>query len=138
MERQQEFRRAERVPGWGSDADPSRRPGVPMNLRPSPRPGVHYDSPPKQKVTIEFLTRAGLDQLTHTYGTGPEPRGMSGYLKRLAYSYPDHMTRKWMFLLMSDRVDVIEGKLGRATAPVLALGVGLGAFLLMKRLNSQV
>ncbi len=107
-----------RIPGWGVDGDPRRRPGVPMELEPEPRPGVHWDEPERQRAPeIPILKRAELDELTPVFGTAIPPRGLSGLLRRVAYGIPEHLVRHFMLLLLADRVDVVESRLRGRSPP---------------------
>lgn len=132
---------ASRIAGWGADADASRRPGVPFpDLPPRRRPGAPYDqgAMPRQQADVEVLIppeRKG--QPTPVFGTAAPPRLLSGAIKRLAYRYPDHLTRRWMLLLLSDRVDVVEGKVERVVMPGVALGVALGCMVFLKRVSAR-
>ncbi|MBX5484086.1 MAG: hypothetical protein IRZ16_19855 [Myxococcaceae bacterium] len=128
---------AERIPGWGSDADVTNRPGIPFPDVPHQRPGAHFDERaiPQQVTTVEVLRppeRAGGP--TPVFGTANPPRGMSGRVKHLAYRYPDHLTRRWMLLLLSHRLDVLEARLERAVMPGVALTVAAGCLILLRRM----
>ena len=99
----------------GLDADPSRRPGVPMERLPPRDPAPdrpliaqgHDDDP---------LIRTGLAEPTPVFGTAQPPHGVSGVLRRLAYQTPEHLARHWMLLLCADRLDVAESRLGNVMA----------------------
>jgi hypothetical protein len=70
------------------------------------------------------LRRKGLDRLTPVYGTAQPPRGVSGLMRRLAYTRPEHEARHWALLLAADRVDVLEGRFGELLAsPLHAMGL---------------
>ena len=114
-----------RIPGWGVDGDPKRRPGVPMELEPEPRPGVHWKKPQRQHPPdVPILKRTELDELTPVFGTAIPPRGLSGVLRKVAYEIPEHLVRHVMLLLLADRVDVVESRL--LGAPTKALGAVKG------------
>ncbi|HEX9107059.1 MAG TPA: hypothetical protein VF832_07520 [Longimicrobiales bacterium] len=163
--------------GWGRsaagvDASPERRPGVPMYARGIRRPdlggsgvksgtgswGDANTAPgeagtiPRQGDDPRHLKRLGLGRLTPVYGTANPPHGVSGAMRRWAYRYPEDLARHWMLLLMADRVDVVEDRLGGllerplASAgfsgvgrtvrrnPVGALAITFGGLWLAKRL----
>ncbi len=61
-----------------------------------------------------MFKHSGRKQLPPVYGTAQPPRGLSGLLRKTAYSYPDHLVRHWMVLLLADRVDVWEHRLRRS------------------------
>ncbi len=115
----------ERIPGWGVDGDPKKRPGVPMLLKPRVREGAHWEEPERQPPPdFPVLKRTELDELTPTFGTAAPPRGLSGMLRRMAYGIPEHKVRHVMMLLLADRVDVVESQL--RTRPVRTLSTLLG------------
>jgi hypothetical protein len=94
--------------GAGIDAPRERRPGVPMETAPRAAAGVHWDVPERQEPAVEVLKRSDLTHLTATFGTTQPPHGLSGALRRYAYTLPDHRPRHWAVLLLADRVDVVE------------------------------
>jgi hypothetical protein len=73
------------------------------------------------------------------FGTAQPPRGLSGVLRRRAYLLPEHHTRHWLWLLLADRIDVLEHRVagaggGRAlVAGCVALGLALHAARRMGR-----
>lgn len=122
-----------RIPDWGYDARPEDRPGVPMEHEPRPMEGVHWREPIRQGDDPRHLKRMELDRLTPVYGTAVPPRGVSGRIRRFAYSIPEHRARRWMLLLFADRVDVVEYAVGTRARwlPVLAAAGG-GAFVMRR------
>lgn len=118
--------RRKEIPGWGADADPRKRPGVPMILKPEAREGAHWETPERQpSPPYPVLKRVELNALTPVFGTAAPPRGLSGVLRRVAYGIPEHRVRHVLLLLVADRVDVVESRLRRH--PVQSLGAVLGA-----------
>jgi hypothetical protein len=116
------------IKGWASDLDPRRRPGVPMEETPHPRPGAQTPVEPQRTDAQVIHKHEGLPKMPPVFGTAIPPKGLSGVLRKVAYSYPDHWVRHWMVLLVADRVDVWEHRLRRGlpaalgVAAVLALG----------------
>lgn len=108
----------------GVDADPRRRPGTPMHEPPGQPTGAPDRDPAHQQEGREGkLVRTALDQPTPVFGSTLPPRGLSGVLRRVAYGVPEHFARHWMLLLLADRVDVVEDRLGEALArPLEARG----------------
>lgn len=137
----------------GLDASPETRPGVPMEASPAPDPGAHWQEPVQQEATVEILHRASLDGPTPVFGSAQPPRGISGALRRLGYSIPEHRARRWMMLLLADRIDTAEHRVAglltldrreyRALAqdissqPVRWGLLGLGSALLVRRLAGR-
>lgn len=57
-------------------------------------------------------------------GSAQPLHGLSGILRRVAYVLPEHRARHWMLLMLADRVDVTEGRMGDLLArPLLGLGL---------------
>jgi hypothetical protein len=116
------------IPGYGADADPTKRPGYPRELRPQLRGDAK--GPPERMHSDVKVFKHGQParKMPPVFGTAQPPKGLSGALRAFAYKYPDHWTRHWMVLLMADRVDVMEHKLRRglpalaAVATVLLVG----------------
>lgn len=100
----------------GIDGSQEARPGVPMEAEPRIAAGVHWRRPERQWVRKKHFKRRGLDQLTPVFGNAVPPRGVSGVMRRVAYMIPENRARHWGLLLLADRVDVLEGRLGRLLA----------------------
>lgn len=115
------------IPGWGVDLDRNNRPGVPFYKSPAPLEGAYWDQPPPQPPELRRL-RPELPRVTPVFGTAQPPQGLSGALRRMAYTLPDHRLRRWMLLLAADRVDAYGGSL--ATGGVILAGAGLAVWLL--------
>jgi hypothetical protein len=122
-----------RTAGWGIDADLNQRPGVPAQQDP-PRPvaGLPDREPPRQTSGPTPLLGPSCE-LTPVYSTALPPRGLSGWMRRIAYSIPDYRARRWLLLLTADRVDALEH--GRRLPLVVAAGAiaGLGFWLTRRR-----
>jgi len=111
-------------PVVGADIAPEERPGVPMEqpmgrLTPT-APEVIERMKPRRGI----VHRAGLPGMTPVFGTAQPLHGLSGLLRRLAYSTRETRARHWMALLIADRVDVLEHrvwKLAKLTAGAAAL-----------------
>lgn len=113
---------AVRAEGDAVDADLSARPGVPMEAEPAQAAG-EPQRPERQAGAEHHLKRSAIDEPTPVVGTAQPPRGLSGMIRRAAYAIPETRARHWMLLMLGDRVDVMEGRLGRSLAgPVERLG----------------
>jgi hypothetical protein len=112
------------IPGYGIDADFSRRPGVPMYRSPHPEPFARIPPPRQQSAVKQFMHGRPGKTYPPVWGTAQPPKGLSGLLRGYAYKYPDHYTRHWTMLMLADRVNVWEQRLGRGL-PLMAL-VGAG------------
>jgi len=100
------------IPGWGVDRDKRDRPAVPMERTPPRLDGIHWDRPPQQHPTVEVLHSTERSGLTPVYGTTVPPCGLSGMLRRAGFRYSENDLRRWLILLLADRVDVVEGLAG--------------------------
>jgi hypothetical protein len=117
------------IQGWGADLDRSNRPAVPMERTPPRLQGVHWKQPAQQarKVTVFHSTeRPGI---TPVFGTSVPPKGVSGYLRKIAFKRSENDIRHWMLLLLADRINVVEGMIedaGESPRGVVASGAALG------------
>ena len=126
-----------RIPGAGIDAGRARRPGVPMEHLPMrPAGNAHWSVPERQADPGNVLKRRGLEELTPVFGTAVPPRGLSGWMRRMAYQVPEHHTSHWFVLLLADRVDALESNPLRALPYALALLAGVGAVVWRARRSS--
>jgi len=98
------------IPGWGADLDKANRPAVPMERTPPRLPNVHWTRPEEQPNRgVEVLHSTERPGLTPVYGTTCPPRGLSGVIRRFAFTFSENDLRRWMILLVADRVDMGEG-----------------------------
>jgi hypothetical protein len=71
------------------------------------------------------------------FSTAVPVRGLSGRLRRVAYRVPDYRARRWLLLMVADRIDVIEHRPGGLLKLVGVAGVlAAGAFVTRKLLSS--
>lgn len=122
------------IPGWGVDRRKEERPGVPRIADPQHVIGA---APPdlsqRQENERASLVSPTLS-LTPIYSSVVPPRGVSGAVRKLAYRYPEYLTRRWMLLLLADRIDVVEHNLPRTVGLIAAAtAVGAGLFFLARR-----
>lgn len=99
------------IVGWGADLDHAQRPAYPMERTPPRLEGVHWNQPAAQPQTVEVLTSIERPGITPVFGTTLPPHGLSGSLRRLAFKASESDVRRWMLLLLADRIDVVEGLL---------------------------
>jgi hypothetical protein len=108
------------VPGWGVDADPENDPTYPYRDRAQDDHSGQWQRPPQQQVDVEVLQSIEHKQRPAVVGTSTPPRGLSGALRRLAYTKSESNLLHWMLLLGADRLNVVEGlvqDLGRGKVP---------------------
>lgn len=120
----------------GADASMSDRPGVPME-RPSRdplTPATHWHEPERMRNVPGVTRRVELKQMTPMFSTAFPPKGLSGMIRRKAYSLPETHARHWMTLLFADRVELWEHRVARLVKIVAVVPVGIAGVLLATRL----
>lgn len=110
---------------WGVDLDPSRRPGVPMMREPQPWPNTRF--PPERQPGAPASPMHGRPNKTMppVFGTAVPLKGVSGAIRKYAYSLPDHYPSHWLLMMLGDRVDS-WGTRTRRVLPVLVPFAVLG------------
>ncbi|SEM01908.1 hypothetical protein SAMN05444354_110251 [Stigmatella aurantiaca] len=126
----QSLQPVQRPPYWGVDLDPARRPGVPM-MRTDPQPFPHTRYPPEPQPGEPASPLHGRPNKTMppVFGTAVPLRGLSGWVRKLAYRAPDHSPSHWLLMLLGDRVE-FWGYRARRYLPVV---VPLAAAVLLLR-----
>lgn len=98
------------IKGWGADADPRNEPTYPMKkYTGDDHKRLDYERPPRQEATVEVLHSSERPGLSAVYGTSVPPSGLSGAIRRYAFSYSEGSFRHWLTLLFADRINVMEG-----------------------------
>jgi hypothetical protein len=100
----------EKIPGWGVDLDPAQRPAVPKERFNPGGTGAHWDFPERQ---VERWPREKTPEhkfLTPVFGTSCPPKGLSGAIRRYAYTFSEGRLAHWLLLMGADRVDVLESR----------------------------
>ncbi|WP_439558513.1 hypothetical protein [Dyadobacter sp.] len=98
------------INGWGIDADPLDVPAYPMKKRTeNDNKGMIWERPPMQPELVEVLHSNERPGLTAVFGTPNPPKGLSGKIRRYAFTFSESMIRHWLLLLVADRVNMIEG-----------------------------
>lgn len=67
-----------------------------------------YEWPEMQHGTRGPTAKSKTRPVTPVFGTMVPLRSVSGLLRRLAYRIPEQRPRRWLLLLIADRVDVAE------------------------------
>lgn len=98
-----------RIPGWGVDLDPRDRPAFPKEQFDPSLSGAHWHFPQRQE-TSSFRERSIEHKfLTPVFGTAAPLKGLSGVMRKHAYSaYSEGRAAHWLLLLAADRVDAVE------------------------------
>jgi hypothetical protein len=99
-----------KIPGWGVDADPDNDPTYPYRDR-SRDPGLTKDwnRPPVQDSDVEILQSIEHIRQPAVFGTSTPPSGISGMIRRAAFTYSESHWLHWLMLLGADRINVVEG-----------------------------
>jgi hypothetical protein len=99
-------------PVVGADLSLSERPGVPMERTPQqPLTPTTPDQVERMRPRRGLTRRSELRQMTPVFGTAQPLHGVSGVLRRIAYSIHETRAKHWMMLLMADRVDRLEHRI---------------------------
>jgi len=125
-----------RIAGWGSDLEPSRRPGVPYDKAPELGVEVLYPPIPAQDAPFTIHKSTEHGKLPPVFGTSCPPRGLSGKLRDIGYRFSEGRMARWLTLLVADRVDMIEGiisDLGHLHVPNIPREMGLATELRYNR-----
>ena len=98
------------IPGWGIDADPKNDPTYPMKHRTEDaHSGANWERPPLQTPDRETLMSIERPNLTAVIGNSVPPSGLSGMIRRFAFTYSENRYRHWLPLILADRINVVEG-----------------------------
>ncbi len=100
-----------RIPGWGVDLDPSDRPSVPRERYDPDRAGAHWDFPERQVEKTPRERSIEHKFLPPVFGTACPPKGVSGAMRRYAYTFSEARSAHWLVLMAADRVDALESHL---------------------------
>ncbi|GAB3770064.1 hypothetical protein GCM10028818_07240 [Spirosoma horti] len=98
------------INGWGIDADPKNEPTYPMkHYTGDDHQRLNWERPPLQPATVEVLHSNERPTLTAVFGTSSPPSGLSGALRRYAFTFSESEYGHWLPLLLADRINVVEG-----------------------------
>lgn len=96
------------IPGWGVDRDRQDRPSVPREQLDPTLSGAHWDFPERQPEKWPRERSIEHRFLTPVFGTACPPKGLSGGMRRYAYTLSEARAGHWLMLMAADRVDVAE------------------------------
>ncbi len=110
-----------RAPIEPVDLAPEQRPGVPKERPPQPWPNSRF--PPERMRARPSVPKHGRPNkpMPPVYGTAVPLHGLSGLVRKAAYSYPDHVATHWLLLLLGDRVDSWTTRVTRVAKVVAPL-----------------
>jgi hypothetical protein len=98
------------IPHWGVDLDPHVRPAVPKEHFNPGGTGAHWDFPERQPERYPRERSPEHKFLTPVFGTAQPPKGISGMIRRYAYTLSEGRLSHWLLLVAADRVDVLESR----------------------------
>ena len=116
------------IEGWGVDLNSNHRPAVTKeNFNPAAT-GAHWNFPERQIETYPREKSPEHKFLTPVFGTACPPRGLSGRIRRYAYTLSEGRTAHWVLLVLADRLDVFESGFrellrGRPDNPITETGI---------------
>jgi hypothetical protein len=94
-----------RIPGWGADLDPADRPSTPRLQYPADT-GAHWHFPDRQPGAEGRERSVEHAFVTPVFGTAQPLHGVSGAIRRLAYTrFSEGRLAHWLLLVVGDRVD---------------------------------
>jgi hypothetical protein len=102
----QELRRT--IPGWGLDLNPESRPSYPKEKQGEGIAPWNYPEQQPERQRRERSTEHKF--LTPVFGTAQPLRGLSGAIRRYAYTFSEGRLAHWLLLIAGDRVDVLESR----------------------------
>ncbi|MDF2457443.1 MAG: hypothetical protein K0R51_3436 [Cytophagaceae bacterium] len=124
---------ATKIIGWGVDADPENEPTYPIKkYTGDDHKRSQWTRPSLQPAKVEILKSTERPYLPAVFGTPYPPRALSGVFRRLAFTFSESMNRRWLLLILADRMDVVEGLISdvlHARFPNLVKERGLGVML---------
>jgi hypothetical protein len=94
------------------DLDPADRPSYPKEVFSDT--GAHWDFPERQQPRGFREKSTEHKFLTPAFGTAQPLRGLSGAIRRYAYTFSEGRTAHWLLLIAGDRVDVLESRIEAA------------------------
>jgi len=98
------------IKGWGIDIDPKNDPTYPIkNRTDEEQDGYNWDRPSQQPIDIEVLHSIERPNITAVFGTSMPPKGLSGMIRRYAFTKSESNYAHWLPLILADRVNVVEG-----------------------------
>ena len=117
-------------PVVGADLASRERPGVPMEHEARPLTSTAPDHFEHMRPRRGLTHRTETGAMTPVFGTVQPLHGISGLLRRIAYSTHETRARHWMLLLFADRVDVLEHRVAKLVKIAALVPAGAAALVL--------
>lgn len=100
----------QQVKGWGIDADPDNEPTYPMKkYTGDDHKRLNYTRPENQHTHFNDFLSIERPYVTAVYGVAAPPSGLSGKMRKHAFTYSENHYGHWLTLMLADRVNVVEG-----------------------------
>ena len=117
------------IPGWGIDPDPKNDPTYPYRDRTKDDGlSLNWERPPLQEPNVEILQSIEHNRMPAVVGTSTPPSGLSGIIRRAAFTYSESHWFHWLMLMGADRINVVEGvveDLARLKIPNIPAEMGI-------------
>lgn len=98
------------IKGWGIARDSKNDPTYPMKKRTDAAvQGYNWERPEQQALDIEVLRSVERKNYPAVFGKTVPPKGLSGAIRRVAFGYSESSYRRWLPLVLADRVNMVEG-----------------------------
>ena len=114
----------------GADLPPNERPGVPMEHETRPLTSTAPEHIEHMRPRRGLTHRMEIGSMTPVFGTAQPLHGVSGVLRRIAYSTHETRARHWMMLLFADRVNVLEHRIAKLVKIFAIVPAGAAAVVL--------
>lgn len=109
---EQETKNYQHIKGWGIDANPHNNPTYPIKKHAEGSAhtgGAMNNRPAQQQYAQEILVSKERSSGSAVVGETVPPTGLSGLLRRYAFTFGESEYGHWLPLLMADRINEVEG-----------------------------
>jgi len=98
------------IPGWNIDADPENEPTYPIKKwTGDDHNRINWQRPAQQLVNEEILHSNERPNISAVFGTPLPPSGLSGAIRRKAFTFSESEYGHWLNLFLADRINMFEG-----------------------------
>ena len=98
------------IPGWNMDADPENEPTYPIKKwTGDDHNRINWQRPAQQLVNEEILHSNERPNISAVFGTPLPPSGLSGAIRRKAFTFSESEYGHWLNLFLADRINMFEG-----------------------------
>jgi len=98
------------IPGWNMDADPENDPTYPIKKwTGDDHNRINWQRPAQQLVNEEILHSNERPNISAVFGTPLPPSGLSGAIRRKAFTFSESEYGHWLNLFLADRINMFEG-----------------------------